>query len=150
MTLSDRIVVLDSGVAQQVGPPLELYRRPANAFVATFLGTPTMALLPAPLAGSAAPAGAEQVGARPHDARARRPSQPVAADAVRLGEIEIEIVERLGQESFAFGRLPGAPTGAERVGALVEDDDVKPGAQLAIDIAREKLHFFDAQGRRLG
>ncbi|MBI1947943.1 MAG: sn-glycerol-3-phosphate ABC transporter ATP-binding protein UgpC [Deltaproteobacteria bacterium] len=150
MTLADRIVVLDAGVAQQVGPPLELYRRPANTFVATFLGTPTMALLEARAAGDAAPAGAARVGARPHDARARAPSTPVAPDAVRLGDLDIEIVERLGQESFAFGRLVGAPATAERVGALVEDDDVKPGVRLALDVPRAKLHFFDAQGRRLG
>ena len=147
MTLADRIVVLDAGVAQQIGPPLELYRKPANPFVATFLGTPTMALLDASRAGRAAPAGATVVGARPHDAKARAPGAPVPDNAVRLGDFEIDIVERLGQESFAFGRLPGSS--GDRVGALVEDDDVKPGARLALDVAIDKLHFFDAQGRRL-
>ncbi|MCC7073444.1 MAG: sn-glycerol-3-phosphate ABC transporter ATP-binding protein UgpC [Deltaproteobacteria bacterium] len=150
MTLADRIVVLDGGVAQQVGAPLDLYRKPANAFVATFLGTPTMVLLEAARAGAAAPPGAQQVGARPHDARARAPAAPTPAEAVRLGEIDVEIVERLGQESFAFGRLAGASAATARVGALLEDDAAKAGARLAIDVPRDRLHFFDAQGQRLG
>ena len=153
MTLADRIVVLDGGVAQQVGPPLELYRKPANAFVATFLGTPTMALLPAARAGAAAPPGAAQLGVRPHDARALSAGGGPAAGAVRLGEIEVDIVERLGQESFAFGRLLGEGAAGERVGALLEGalgEGVRPGVRLALDVPADKLHFFDAQGQRLG
>jgi sn-glycerol 3-phosphate transport system ATP-binding protein len=148
MTLADRIVVLNEGLVQQVGAPLELYQRPANVFVATFLGTPTMGILDADAMNIAdAPTGAASVGVRPHDARAIAPSTPVAAGVVRLGDIEVDLVERLGQESFAYGKLS-----AGRVGALVLEDlthNVKPGNRLALAAARAKLVFFDADGRRI-
>ena len=151
MTLADRIVVLNEGVVQQVGAPLELYQWPANKFVATFLGTPTMSILDVDLLKLAdAPKGARNVGVRPHDARALSPALAAAAGMVRLGEVEVELVERLGQESFAYGKLPSDGT---RVGALVVEDlmhAVKPGAKLALDVKRAKLMFFDVDGRRIG
>jgi ABC-type sugar transport system ATPase subunit len=146
MTLADRIVVLNAGVVQQVGAPLELYRKPANTFVATFLGTPTMGLLPTTALGSdvGQAKNAHTVGVRPHDLRAQAPE--AQGDGVRLGEMEVEIVERLGQESFAFGRLGQG----ERLAAFLDENaDVRPGQRVALHVRPERLHFFDAAGARL-
>ena len=150
MTLADRIVVLNEGIVQQVGPPLELYKKPANKFVATFLGTPTMGIVDAAAVPQLQkPASTSWIGVRPHDARAVSTSTAAAPSDARLGDIEVDLVERLGQESFAFGKLAGA-----RVGALVDElsdagASVKPGAKLALDAPRAKLVFFDANGARI-
>ncbi len=150
MTLADRIVVLNEGVVQQVGPPLELYKKPANRFVATFLGTPTMGIIdvtPGALKDAVhPPAAAAALGARPHDVRAVPAGAGDGHDGVvTLGEIEVDLVERLGQESFAFGKL-----GDARFGALVDDDaGVRPGARVALHVPRGKLSFFDAAGARI-
>ena len=147
MTLADRIVVLNEGLVQQVGPPLELYKKPANKFVATFLGTPTMGLLEraAVAANIPAPNATATVGARPHDVRAQLATSSPAVGAVRLGEIEVDLVERLGQESFAFGKLGGA-----RFGALIDDGaDIRAGSKVALDVPTAKLAYFDAAGARI-
>jgi ABC-type sugar transport system ATPase subunit len=157
MTLADRIVVLNEGIVQQVGAPLELYRKPANQFVATFLGTPTMgivdrhALGTSALSASRPPEAATAIGARPHDVRAVPATKGGAnaggGDVVRLGQVEVDLVERLGQESFAFGKLGGV-----RIGALVDEahaGDVKPGALVALDVPRAKLTFFGGNGARI-
>jgi ABC-type sugar transport system ATPase subunit len=167
MTLADRIVVLNEGVVQQVGAPLELYKRPANRFVATFLGTPTMNIVDAGATRITVPPGAASLGARPHDVRAVAPEREPAAGAARLGEIEVDLVERLGQESFAFGRLiaplAGGAGGSDhartagtregegpRVGAFLEEETpVKPGARVALDVPPSRLCFFDAAGARI-
>ncbi len=149
MTLADRIVVLNEGIVQQVGAPLELYQRPANQFVATFLGTPTMGIVPAAhVAHPSTPAGAATLGVRPHDARAMAPNAAVKTGDVRVGDMEIDLVERLGQESFAFGKLSGS-----RVGARVDESDgssaLKAGMRVAVDVPRSKLSFFGADGKRI-
>ena len=145
MTLADRVVVLNAGVAQQIGPPLDVYRKPANKFVATFLGTPTMNLVDAGAAKvQQTPSTAASVGVRPHDLRAVPATS--AAAGVPFGRMNVDLVERLGQESFAFGDLGGV-----RVGALLPDDAVavKHGDDVALYAPVEKLHYFAADGRRV-
>jgi sn-glycerol 3-phosphate transport system ATP-binding protein len=145
MTLADRVVVLQGGVVQQVGRPLEVYRQPANRFVATFLGTPTMNVVAADrLAGM--PPGAAEVGVRPHDVSARTDDSLTSA-GVALGSMVIEHCERLGQESFVYGRL-----GGQRFGALVDEDTAAalPHGSVVKLVARaDRLCFFDAEGARL-
>jgi len=69
MTLGDRVAVLRDGRLEQVGSPQELYQRPANTFVATFVGTPPMSLVPAGHAGLPAPAGVSMLGVHAEDVR---------------------------------------------------------------------------------
>lgn len=141
MTLADRVVVLNDGIAQQIGSPLEVYRRPANLFVATFLGTPTMNVVPKALLKVAAPANAQQVGIRPHDVQARRET----AGAVVC--MKVEHIERLGQESFVFGRV-----GADRFGGLVDEDAMGPleyGSEVGLFVKPDRLCFFDDKGLRI-
>jgi multiple sugar transport system ATP-binding protein len=130
MTLSDRVAVMREGRIEQLGTPRELYDRPATTFIASFIGSPPMALLPAggPLPG---PAGAATVGVR--------------AEHVRVGSGDtatVAAVDDLGHEQVAeldvgtgvlYARVPRSATIArgDRVGFVVEPGDV---------------HAFDANG----
>jgi sn-glycerol 3-phosphate transport system ATP-binding protein len=147
MTLADRVVVLHEGVVQQVGPPLEVFKRPKNRFVATFLGTPTMNVLArAQLGAALVPDNVDAIGARPHDVTARLPGTTPPPGHVKLGALEVDLIERLGQESFAFGMLSGT-----RVGAHLPDDtsNVAHGARLELWAPTSRLHFFGSDGSRV-
>ncbi len=147
MTLADRVVVLSDGIAQQIGAPLEVFRHPANRFVATFLGTPTMNVVPtSALRLAGVPGAAIEVGVRPHDVIAavgqRRDDQ--LAD---VGSLVVEHIERLGQESFVFGML-----GGQRFGAVVDADDadsVAHGTTVTLFARVNRLTFFGADGVRI-
>ncbi len=141
MTLADRVVVLNDGVAQQVGTPLEVYRRPANRFVATFLGTPTMNVVDKALLKVAVPGNALHVGVRPHDVQARKET------AGALVAMRVEHIERLGQESFVFGRV-----GEERFGAVVDEDALgvlEHGSEVGLFSRADRLSFFNDKGLRI-
>lgn len=159
MTLADRVVVLHAGKAQQIGPPMEVYRKPANRFVAAFLGTPTMVFLDGtPTDGGFLPEGANApivlpglaketraIAVRPHDIRAVSAAHPSSSGAVSLGAIDVDIVERLGAETFIFGAL-----GRARVAALVADDvDLHAGEHVALSVDKSRILAFDAAGTRL-
>jgi ABC-type sugar transport system ATPase subunit len=140
MTLADRIVVLRDGLIEQVGTPRELYERPGNLFVAQFIGSPRMNVLPIErLAGlPAAPAAARQVGMRPEDLRLTTPEAGLVAG-------RIAITEYTGATSMLHVEIDGAPP------VLVVDDDVtrQADAHIGLTIAPEKLHFFDDVGMRV-
>ncbi len=141
MTLADRIFVLNQGRIEQTAPPSEVYDRPATRFVARFLGTPEINLLPtsaAPMleASLAAPAGAVEVGVRPEDLRLTEDGAPNAT---------VEIVEPLGWETLCHLRL-----GETRlVARLVGDRAPQRGASVVVRADATRLHFFDGTGRRL-
>ena len=91
MGLGDRIVVMEQGLVQQVGPPQAIYDRPANTFVATFLGSPGMNLLPV--------AEGELLGFRPEHL------QPAAADEGRLFDYRVTRIEYLGADRLLYGHI---------------------------------------------
>ncbi|MBI5202976.1 MAG: sn-glycerol-3-phosphate ABC transporter ATP-binding protein UgpC [Elusimicrobia bacterium] len=152
MTLATRVAVFNGGVLQQAGPPLELYHRPANRFVATFLGSPAMNLLPArrdgkKLAGkgfavevaSGLPGGAGPdvlVGFRPQELE-------VASSGFIKGEVEA--VERLGFDGYAFLETEAGKLCA-RFGKGVE---VAVGETVSVEAARDAVHVFTADGTAL-
>jgi ABC-type sugar transport system ATPase subunit len=156
MTLADRVVVLHEGIAQQIGAPMDVYRKPANRFVAGFLGTPTMNFLDGTKAGDGfaadgegppldvgdVPDGARCLAVRPHDLLAgATPEGPSAS----LGDVEVDLVERLGAESFVFGQR-----GELRVAARLEENaSPAVGDKLRLAVARDRVHFFDADGQRI-
>jgi len=141
MTLADRVVVLNDGVAQQIGAPLDVYKKPANRFVATFLGTPTMNIVPVAAVTLNAPKAAVEVGVRPHDVVARNDGA-----GSKLGEMTIDHVERLGQESYVYGQL-----GNGRFGAVVDESNgaVAHGQKVALFVRDDRVCFFDAAGARI-
>ena len=144
MTLADRVVVLRDGLIEQVGAPLELYDRPANQFVAQFIGTPQMNVLAAAalpeltrIAGARLPADGS-VGVRPEYVRV------VAADQGIPGKVEL--VESLGSDTLIHTRV-GADVAL--VSRQSERTALTLGDAVGVQIDPAALLFFDHQGRAL-
>ncbi|MFH0944204.1 MAG: ABC transporter ATP-binding protein [Planctomycetota bacterium] len=138
MTLGTRIAVLDQGRVQQVGSPLEVYQRPANRFVAEFIGSPPMNLLQGPamksLLGEAMDDGVV-IGFRAHDAVLGGPLN-----------LTVQLVEELGHETFVHGEAAGQ----RLVVRVPAGQSVAVGETLAIGVKEAALHRFDAgTGTRL-
>ncbi len=143
MTLADRVVVLRDGRIEQVGTPLELYDRPANQFVAQFIGTPQMnvvavAQLPqlASIAGVAPPADGF-VGLRPENITLVAPGQGQFA-------ARIELVESLGAETLIY---VSTERGAQLVARQNARTDWQVGASVGVQLDSAAAHVFDARGR---
>ncbi|WP_099827885.1 ABC transporter ATP-binding protein [Oceaniglobus indicus] len=149
MTLADRIVVLDAGRIQQVGTPLDLYERPANRFVATFIGSPNMNILDATAVEGgmqigkspviAAPKGAVQLGIRP---------EHLGLAHQGAGDIDVtaQLVERLGSDTNIYTESPDLGSILLRVHGNV---DVNAGDAIGLTLTRDKLHFFDTAGNSI-
>jgi multiple sugar transport system ATP-binding protein len=149
MTLATRVAVFDKGVLQQLGKPLELYHRPDNTFVATFLGSPSMNLIDVTREGSSvrapsltlnAPAdltetGPLQLGLRPQDLH-------IAAEGPLSGEVEA--IERLGFDGFAFLKTPAGRITARFDGA----NNVDVGQTVHVALNGDVAHYFTADGSR--
>jgi ABC-type sugar transport system ATPase subunit len=152
LTMGDLVAVLDRGSVQQVGAPEELYRRPANRLVATFIGTPGMNVLPAvfvegelrvgpfrlpfPRDFSPEPGAALEVGVRPA--------------AVRIGGSDhgepatVELVEVAGEDAYVHLRA-----GEIRlVAAVPSRRRPQPGDRVVVAIHPEELYVFDAHSGR--
>jgi ABC-type sugar transport system ATPase subunit len=159
MTMADRIVVLHGGVIQQVGTTRDIYSRPANTFVATFVGSPQMNLFPGVLneAGDGTafdgvlrlPLGTRlpvadrtpvTLGIRPEDIRVCTPDEP-GVDAVA----RVRLVEDVGAEDFATLDLGDARCTIRVPG----HGTVTEGTEVGLRVARTALHVFDAQGVRI-
>ena len=146
MTLADRVVVLRDGAIEQVGAPLALYDRPANRFVAQFIGTPQMnifdiAALPslAAIVGSRS-ADCAAVGVRPENVRVRQAGQGALSG-------QVELVESLGADTLIHAQLAGA--GASIVARQSERTALRPGDAVGIDLVPNAFHLFDRAGQSL-
>jgi multiple sugar transport system ATP-binding protein len=148
MTLASRIVVLNGGRIEQVGAPLDLYRRPANVFVAGFLGSPRMNFLPGKaLQAERIDAGdGVTVGVRPEDLR-------LGAEASRglILRGEVVLVEQLGSESLAHVQLESGAGGPDItvVAKLPGDAVVAVGEVVGLHAAMAACHLFDATGNAI-
>ncbi len=135
MTMGDRIAVMKLGVLQQVGSPEELYRDPRNVFVAGFIGSPAMNLVPAELLDGAGGNG-RIAGFRPeHVDLANGRPEGVAFDA------RVEVVEYLGDEQLVHLTRKDTAIQAK----LPVEAQVGAGQELKLTVPRDKLLFFDAQ-----
>jgi ABC-type sugar transport system ATPase subunit len=139
MTLGDRIAVMDRGRLQQVGTPDEIYRMPCNLFVARFVGSPAMNMLPGPVVGR----GADVIaGVRPE--LLHRPAD--VPGGVPL-ELVAEVVEPLGSDVFVHGTVQGEEVVARLPGTV----HVAPGERIPLVVDLAELHLFDsATQQRLG
>ncbi|MFD9900323.1 ABC transporter ATP-binding protein [Mesorhizobium sp. NPDC059025] len=156
MTMADRIVVMHDGVVEQIGSPLELYDRPANLFVAGFIGSPGMNFLRGRLGTSEKPEFIGNGGVRLQlpagmkvtcDAEVILGIRPEHLMLVETGiQAQVVIVEPTGSETQVFARL-----GKDEVVCTTRDRiDVRPGDRLALQPDFSKLHLFDAgTGARL-
>ena len=158
MTLSTKIAVMDGGYVQQFGTPKEIYDQPANVFVATFMGSPAMNLLPATVAdGHAvladgqrlrlanAPAGAERralLGLRPEHLAA---PDDAAAGLPRL-KGKISVIEPAGSDTYAVAMVGDCECSAR----LRADAPVQPGTEFEFACEMAKASLFDpASGKRI-
>ncbi len=159
MTMGQRIAVMDGGVLQQLAPPLELYDRPVNLFVATFVGSPAMNLFRGTLELSAdgplfrsgsitiAPAPATPdcpvvLGIRPEHFR------PVDTTQRADLTVRVDVVEPLGAETLVYGVTRDGQRVAFRA---AETPAIGIGDPLPLRAERHRLHWFDAtSGRALG
>jgi multiple sugar transport system ATP-binding protein len=159
MTMADRIVVLQSGVVQQYDTPEVVYERPANQFVAGFIGSPTMNFFPVErrdgavvFAGDATPAplddalvarlrvagGKAVIGVRPEHFQV----VPAAASGI---PVQVKLVEPLGSDTLVHFDLAGAAAIA-RVDPSLKP---KPGERLDLKPQPGKIHLFDAANGRV-
>jgi ABC-type sugar transport system ATPase subunit len=152
---------MDRGVIQQVDTPMNIYQRPANRFVASFVGSPAMNFIPGEVqggvfrfAGSGAngapeghcidvgrtiPDGPAVLGVRPEDYSVRASGTP-------LGTVSLDVVEHMGHETMAHFTLAGS----RQVARLPADAGVKPGDQLRLSIPPSAYPLFSTtDGRRL-
>jgi len=157
MTMGQRVIVMHDGVIQQSGPPDEIYHRPANQFVAAFVGSPRMNFVPATVAddgsllsagdlawavGDASPALPREVvvGFRPESVR----PGPGGSDSTTFQRV-VDLVERLGHEAIV--RLGERN---DRILARVGPDEVpRQGAMTTWHVDRRSVHVFAVDGSAL-
>ena len=155
MTMADRIVVMQAGRIEQIGTPLELYDRPANAFVAQFIGSPAMNLFPATVSagqlvlqggqasGLATPAGVKDgqkllIGKRPEE---------IALGPEGSLEATVENIEPTGSETFLELKL-----GSQLISAVLRERPwFEVGSSQKLSLSKGAIHVFDADsGQRIG
>jgi ABC-type sugar transport system ATPase subunit len=154
MTLADKIVVMNEGKIEQAGKPLDLYYKPANLFVARFIGSPAMNILPATVSR----AGSLELGSN-LTMKIKLPKHLKPGDRLSVGcrpehmslaktgiSATIDIIERLGETGFAHVRLP---TGQVIVVEVRGEPPKGSGGTVNVAFAPEHLHLFDASGLRL-
>ncbi|MEO5806501.1 sn-glycerol-3-phosphate ABC transporter ATP-binding protein UgpC [Devosia sp.] len=157
MTLADKIVVLNQGVVQQVGTPLDLYHHPANLFVAAFIGAPKMNLLPVTVAASS------PTSVTVHSAVMAPVTLPLDGKALKSGDTatlglrphhllpapdgaiagKVVLVERLGNETIVNLTLPSGQT---MIAALGSESNAAMGETLTLGFAPDKALLFNAEG----
>jgi len=155
MTMADRIVVLNNGVVEQVGAPLELYDRPANLFVAGFIGSPAMNLFSGKIGSGRTPQFETKDGSRlpmpklSPELAGRAAIYGIRPEHLQLGEglgIEVSVIEPMGSETQVVGRLAGEKV----IGVFRERIATKPGDRLAVTPDLSAIHLFDSEtGTRL-
>jgi multiple sugar transport system ATP-binding protein len=153
MTMADKIVVMNGGNIEQIGRPLDLYDRPANLFVAGFIGSPAMNMVkgtisggqlrmedgtawPLPTNGSGAKEGPAVYGVRPEHLKLDSGGIPATVQVVEPTGSETQVLMRIGGQSI--------------IGAFRERVSAKPGEILPVRPDAALVHLFDQQsGRRL-
>ncbi|HEY8165152.1 MAG TPA: sn-glycerol-3-phosphate ABC transporter ATP-binding protein UgpC [Gemmatimonadaceae bacterium] len=159
LTLGDRIAVLRDGELQQIASPMELYARPANRFVAGFIGSPSMNFVEGTLQSSGE-SGATFTGEGitvdapvevPPGNRAVLGIRPqhleVVADGDGVIRAEVAIVEPMGNEQIVYTTLPG---GKRLIAVAPPEPVIEPGTIVSMRIKRDAVHVFNAQsGLRL-
>jgi len=156
MTLADRILVMRGGKVEQSAHPIDLYKHPANTFVARFIGSPQMNLLPATVGRSAdgvkaAHTDSGWVIALPEGLQPRegdrielgiRPEHLRLADGSSGIFVEVSAVERLGAETYLSVGEASHPI----IARLNGDVGVRPGVRLCLHVDPARCHFFDSLG----
>ena len=174
LTMGDRIAVLKDGVLQQVGTPREMYDKPANEFVAGFIGSPAMNLGRFTVSGDVATLGAAKIqlskatldAITPEDGGkvtiGFRPEslEVVSAEDEHSIPVRLSFVEELGSDAYIYGELVGAEDSEEKLGSGEDSSQVivrvpprtapEPGETVYVRIKPGEEHIFSAStGKRL-
>jgi sn-glycerol 3-phosphate transport system ATP-binding protein len=164
MTLADILVVMNGGVVEQIGKPLDIYNKPATTFVASFIGAPPMNLLSVKANGLGSQLAALQfnipdgaiLGVRPEDFSI---SHKPAPDCLNL-DLILDAIEQVGPETFVYGTRahdgtapmvsakPGELPPGEVIVRLPGEMVPAVGERIQVTAPRRKLHLFSADGRR--
>ncbi|MDP2007091.1 MAG: sn-glycerol-3-phosphate ABC transporter ATP-binding protein UgpC [Rubrivivax sp.] len=160
MTLADRIVVLQAGVIEQVGAPMELYEHPCNVFVAGFIGSPGMNFLQATVVDASAGGARVKLGGGEVIRCAVDASAAKPGDTVQLGvrpehlrpgvadnalQTQVTFVESLGSMTYAYCSNPGLD---DVITCAVEGDrPLAVGQPLPLAVPEGRAYLFDAEGR---
>ena len=150
MTLADRIVVLEFGRIAQVGTPRELYRQPANLFVAQFIGSPKMNVLECSTSGESfslpGGRGGPFAGARPATRIGIRPEHvEIGPEGAGMLDGTVDVLEYLGADTFLI--VDGGPAGQITIRTGGETE-LGVGDRIGIVAPENRLHFFDEQDRK--
>ncbi len=149
MTMADRIVIMKDGVIQQVGTPTEVYHKPANTFVARFIGAPSMNMIGADIAetgirmenGAEIPIGNKNLAPGSKVTLGVRPDDLTIGDGVRILEGEVTVIEPLGSETLIYVTQNGSEVIAKASGRR------PPGIGETVTLTADpdSLHLFDRQ-----
>lgn len=157
MTLADRIVVLNGGIIEQVGAPMELYERPRNLFVAEFIGSPKMNLIVAEIVSATAKGATVKTAAGDTLKVAVDAASAEAGDKVTVGirpehlalggktgsiSTKVTFAETLGHATFAYADYAGTSLTVQLPG----DVRLEAGKALELAVPAEQAHLFDADG----
>jgi sn-glycerol 3-phosphate transport system ATP-binding protein len=135
MTLAHRMIVMNAGRAEQIGAPLEVYARPATTFVASFIGSPPMNLIPQERDGRKV-----LFGIRPEHL------EPCAEAQAKL-VVDVDLIEPLGADTLVYGHLPA---GGTRIAARLHGSVDARAGKLPLRYDPAQAHYFDAgTGARL-
>ena len=156
MTLADRIVVLQGGIIEQVGSPLELYQSPDNLFVAQFIGSPKMNIIDCkpsgdviqlPGQGIVKPGDWNQVG-EPINLGIRPEHMKLVAadDASASCKGSVEVTEHLGADTFAYVSIPELGILTVRTAGI---SPIKPGDNVGLIFDADNIHLFDRQEKAI-
>lgn len=171
MTMSDRIAVIDQGVLQQIAPPLTCYNEPANLFVATFIGSPSMNTVPGQItdSGFASDHGDIEVefdpasvgvstgarvtlGIRPEDVHTSDHVEELAHPTQRFDSVS-DVLEPMGDEIFVYLVTEQVETSSMEQGSNVgeilmsvdPDSDIEEDQNIDVVFDRSRVHLFDDQ-----
>jgi len=131
MTLAQRMIVMNAGRAEQIGKPLEVYAKPATTFVASFIGSPPMNLIP------------EQRNGKPVIFGIRPEHLDPCSEKDAMLVIDVDLIEPLGADTLVYGHLGGSD--GTRVAARLHSSVEARAGKLPLRYRPEHVHYFDAQ-----
>ena len=154
MTLADKIVVLSAGRIEQVGSPRDLYERPGNLFVAQFIGSPKMNVLPCTAIAEHFTIPGHGTGTYPHHATGRKPVKiGVRPEHISVGDKayahvtgRVDVVEYLGADTYLYVTPEGYETLVVRAPG---SEASKVGDEVALVFDKDHMHFFDEAGEAI-
>ncbi|MDH5219789.1 MAG: sn-glycerol-3-phosphate import ATP-binding protein UgpC [Betaproteobacteria bacterium] len=159
MTLAHRMMVMNAGRAEQIGAPLEVYQKPATTFVAAFIGSPPMNLIPGRIAqGGKVLAHDGEISVRLPEPRPALEGRDVllgvrpehfetCAQSEALLSPDIDFLELLGSDSLVYGHL-GADKQGMRVAARLHISILAKEGRLPLRFSAEHVHLFDPESTR--